>query len=150
MTASKLNREWDPFTLAEGIANSDLKDKAEKVIAQYNRKIKVFHPDLVLTGKVAIASAETHVFDQIKKPPFWASARPAQASARPGPASARLKIASKHLKHVLRMVLAAEAVRSATILKMNIGRRLRYSQIIGEKTWPKCPMVLGHLDLTRL
>ena len=48
------------------------------------------------------------------------------------------------------MVLAAEAVRSATILKMNIGRRLRYSQIIGEKTWPKCPMVLGHLDLTRL
>ena len=57
MTASKLNREWDPFTLAEGIANSDLKDKAEKVIAQYNRRIKVFHPDLVLTGKVATASA---------------------------------------------------------------------------------------------
>ena len=63
MTASKLNREWDPFTLAEGIANSDLNDKAEKIITQYNRKIKVFHPDLVLTGKVAIASAETHVFD---------------------------------------------------------------------------------------
>ena len=150
MTASKLNREWDPFTLAEGIANSDLNDKAEKLIAQYNRKIKAFHPDLVLTGKVAIASAETHVFDQIKKPPFWASARPAQASARPGPASARLKIASKHLKHVLRMVLAAEAVRSATILKMNIGRRIRYSQIIGEKTWSKCPTVLGHLDLSGL
>ena len=85
MTASKLNREWDPFTLAEGIANSDLKDKAEKVIATYNRKMKVFHSDLVLTGKVAIASAETHVLAQIKKPPFWASACPAQAP-RPLPA----------------------------------------------------------------
>ena len=53
MTASKLNREWDPFTLAEGIANSDLNDKAEKSL--HNRKIKSFHPDLVLTGKVAIA-----------------------------------------------------------------------------------------------
>ena len=63
MTVSKLNREWDPFTLAEGIANSDLNDKAEKVIAQYNRKVKVFFPDLQLTGKVAIASADTHVFD---------------------------------------------------------------------------------------
>ena len=40
MTAWKLNREWDPFTLAEGIANSDLNDKAEKLIAQYNRKSK--------------------------------------------------------------------------------------------------------------
>ena len=48
------------------------------------------------------------------------------------------------------MVLAAEAVRSATILKMNVGRRLRYSQIIGEKTWAKCPMVFGHLDLCGL
>ena len=142
-----------------------INDEAEKLIAQINRK----HLKLLLflrrrrrtllhlqrrwnrtKKKVAIASAETHVFDQIKKPPFWASARPAQASARPGPASARLKIASKHLKHVLRMVLAAEAVRSATILKMSVGRRLRYSQIIGEKTWPKCPMVLGHLDLSGL
>ncbi len=32
MTVSKLNREWDPFTLAEGIANRDFNDKAGKSI----------------------------------------------------------------------------------------------------------------------
>ena len=94
MTASKLNREWDPFTLAEGVANSNLGDKVEKLIQQYNRKIKVFHPDLVITGKVA--------------------------------------------------------ARCATILKINAERRLRYIKIVGEKTWAKCPMVLGHVDLSRL
>jgi len=35
MTVSKLNREWDPFTLAEGIANRDFNDKAGEIITQY-------------------------------------------------------------------------------------------------------------------